>query len=165
MAKYTEKLVEKIVTLIEEDTYNISEICSMLRISRKTFYEWKAEKPEFAKAVEEAEARRDDDLIALARRSLKMKIAGYTVTEVKETFVPDEETEGELRLQKRVVTQKEQAPDLASIKLILERDEACRKEKNKGDSQRPRMKIYAKDEETKEVLERLRNKLQGKESC
>jgi hypothetical protein len=30
MSKYTEKLVEKIVSLIEEDTYSISEICSIL---------------------------------------------------------------------------------------------------------------------------------------
>lgn len=30
MAKYTEKLAEKIVSLIEEDTYSITEICKHL---------------------------------------------------------------------------------------------------------------------------------------
>ena len=71
MAKYTEKLVEKIVTLIEADTYSISEICSILKISRKSFYEWKDTKPEFREAIEKAIDRRDDKLLMLARVTKK----------------------------------------------------------------------------------------------
>ncbi len=41
MAKFTEELQEKIVLLIEEDTFTITEICDILNISRKTFYEWR----------------------------------------------------------------------------------------------------------------------------
>ncbi|MFV0419428.1 MAG: helix-turn-helix domain-containing protein, partial [Dysgonomonas sp.] len=66
MAKYNEKLVEKIIALVEEDAYTISQICDMLRISRKTFYEWKETKPEFRKALEDAEDRRDENLLFIA---------------------------------------------------------------------------------------------------
>ncbi|MFV0331983.1 MAG: transposase, partial [Dysgonomonas sp.] len=66
MAKYTDRLVEKIVSLIEEDTFSISEICSILKISRKSFYEWKDTKPEFKEAIEKATEHRDDKLLMTA---------------------------------------------------------------------------------------------------
>lgn len=161
MAKYTEKLVEKIASLIEEDTYSISEICTALRISRKTFYEWKSEKPDFAKAVEDAENRRDDSLVAAARRSLRTKVEGYTLTEVKETYVLDDEIDGAVKLQKRLVTRKQYAPDTASVRLVLEREDTRREKKEKGASHRPPMMIVVKDQETKEVVEKLREKIKS----
>ncbi|MBB4034526.1 transposase-like protein, partial [Dysgonomonas hofstadii] len=53
--KYSERLVDKIVKLIEEDRYTITEICRAFKLNTKTFYEWKKTKPEFRKAIEEAE--------------------------------------------------------------------------------------------------------------
>lgn len=76
MAKYTERLANRIVSLIEADYYSITEICNSLNINTKTFYEWKKTKPEFYKAIEEAEERRDDALATLARRSLREQIEG-----------------------------------------------------------------------------------------
>jgi len=52
MAKYSKELVEKIVRLIEEDVYTVTDICRLLHISRKTFYTWNESKPGFAEAVE-----------------------------------------------------------------------------------------------------------------
>lgn len=74
MAKYSEKLVEKIVSLIEEDAYTITDICAILNISRKTFYGWRESKPEFDKAVEEATEVREEKLLVKARESLKKKL-------------------------------------------------------------------------------------------
>lgn len=83
MAKYTERLVERIISFIEEDTYSISEICNALNINRKTFYEWRKTKPEFNEAVERAIECRDDKLLMVARNSLKKKLEGYTLTETR----------------------------------------------------------------------------------
>ena len=91
MAKYTEKLAEKIVSLIEEDTFSITEICKHLKITRKSFYEWRDKKPEFRKAIEAAIESRDETLAITARRSLKKKLEGYTLTEIRTTYVPDKE--------------------------------------------------------------------------
>ena len=58
MGKYTQKLVEKISSLIEEDNYTITEICRIVGISRNVFYEWRTTKPEFSEALNQAfEAR------------------------------------------------------------------------------------------------------------
>lgn len=123
MSKYTEKLAEKIVSLIEEDTYSISEICSTLNISRKSFYQWRDRKPEFKKAIDRAIENRDDKLMIMARNSLKKKLVGYTLTEIRTTYIPDKENPEKLILKTQVVKQKEYAPDTHAIKLTLSRNE------------------------------------------
>lgn len=120
MAKYNEKLATKIVALIEEDTYTISEICTMLRISRKTFYEWRETKLDFRKAIEEAEERRDENLLFLARTSLRKKLEGYTVTEEKVTYVPDKNNPAKLTIKNKVVKQKYCPPDNTAIRQVIE---------------------------------------------
>lgn len=69
MAKYTEKLVKRIVELIEQDIYTVSEICNILRINRKTFYEWKKTKPEFRQEIETAEERCNEMMVAIVPKS------------------------------------------------------------------------------------------------
>lgn len=159
MAKYSEKLVEKMVSLIEEDIYTVSEICNMLHISRKTFYEWKTTKPEFAQAIEDAEDRRDDKLVMMARWSLQKKIEGYTTTHITETYVPDKCSPQGEKLVKRVVTKKQCAPDVKAIKLVLSRNDAKKERQRRiQPSTRPFI-INVKDQETKEVVEKLREKI------
>ena len=119
MAKYTEKLVQKIATFLEEDTYSVSEICDMLNVSRKSFYQWKDTKPEFRKALEEATERRDSKLQMIARCSLKRKLEGYTLTETRTTYMPDKDNPQKLVLKSQVVIQKEYAPDTHAIKQAL----------------------------------------------
>ncbi|MDR0823600.1 MAG: helix-turn-helix domain-containing protein [Prevotella sp.] len=111
MSKYNEELAEQIVSYIEDDTYSISEICEILNISRKTFYEWQNIKPEFRKAVKEAKECFDEKLEATARRSLMRKINNYNLIDIYKTYIPDPNDPDELILQSKVVRDREYAPD------------------------------------------------------
>ena len=162
MAKYTERLAEKIVSLIEEDTYSITEICRHLKITRKSFYEWRDKKPAFRKAIEAAMESRDETLAITARRSLKKKLEGYTLTEVRTTYVPDKENPDKLVLKTRVVRQKEYAPDTHAIRLVLSHNET-KEEENKEHSQP--LTIIVQDPKTKDSLNELREKLMSGASC
>ena len=157
MAKYTERLTEKIVSLIEEDTYSIKEICSNLKISRKSFYEWKETKPDFKKAIDRAVERRDNKLLMVARRSLKKKLEGYTLTETRTTYVPDKDNPEKLLLKSQVVKQKEYAPDVHAIKLILSQGDRTddSKEKNRSSA----LTIIVRDPKAASQLNRLREDL------
>ncbi len=155
MAKYTEKLAEKIVSLIEEDTYSITEICKHLKITRKSFYEWRDKKPEFRKAIEAAIESRDETLAITARRSLRKKLEGYTLTEIWTTYVPDKENPDKLVLKNRVVRQKEYAPDTHAIRLVLLHNET-KEEENK--EHKP-LTIIVQDPKTRDSLNELREKL------
>lgn len=73
MAKYNEKLVAKIIRLIESDTCNITEICEAVNINRKTFYEWNRSKPEFYLEIQRAIERRYDTRLMTAGSLLKGK--------------------------------------------------------------------------------------------
>ena len=155
MAKYTERLAEKIVSLIEEDTYSITEICKHLKITRKSFYEWRDKKPEFRKAIEAAIESRDETLAITARRSLRKKLEGYTLTEIWTTYVPDKENPDKLVLKNRVVRQKEYAPDTHAIRLVLLHNET-KEEENK--EHKP-LTIIVQDPKTRDSLNELREKL------
>ncbi len=157
MAKYTEKLVEKIVTLIEADTYSISEICRILKISRKSFYEWKDTKPEFREAIEKAIDRRDDMLLMVARKSLKRKLEGYTLTETRTIYVPDKNNPDELVLKSQIVKQKEYAPDTHAIKLTLSRQDS--KANKEEENTQSALTIIVRDPKTAENLNLLRENL------
>lgn len=128
MAKFTEKLALKIIRLTEEDVYTISEICEALNISRKSYYEWKDTKPEFRRALEEAEEKRDEAFATLARTSMKKKLEGYVLVEEKITYVPDKSNPSQLVVKSKTVKKKEYAPDTKTINLVLEREDR-RKEK------------------------------------
>ena len=156
MAKYTERLAEKIVSLIEEDTYSITEICKHLKITRKSFYEWRDKKPEFRKAIEAAMESRDEALAITARRSLKKKLEGYTLTEIRTTYVPDKDNPDKLVLKTRVVRQKEYASDTHAIRLVLSHNET-KEEEDKEHSQP--LTIIVQDPKTKDSLNELREKL------
>lgn len=157
MAKYTPRLVNKIVSLIEADTYTISEICETLRISRNSFYEWKRERPEFAAMIDDAIERRDEMLLLKARRSLMEKLDGYTVREVKVTYEPDKYDTEQMKIKSKVIKTKECPPDMATIRLVLERND-----RKKASAQRESIEetqpavIIVQDEETKTNLEILR---------
>ena len=164
MAKYSERLADKIVALIEEDSYTISEICEILRISRKSFYEWKNTKPDFEKKVEEAFEKRDEALEQLARNSLKRRLNGYTLTEVKITYEPDGFDSSEMKIKKKEVRQKEYAPDIKAIKYILERKERKEIKQTDDEYRNPPLNIYVQNEEAKQNLLRLKESLSRKGS-
>jgi len=122
MAKYSNELVNEMLTMIEEDNYTIAEICRMSGINRATFYEWKATKPEFADALKDAFVNRKEKIRLLARQSLRMKLDGYSWREKKTVFVPDEF--GELVIKEVVETEKYCPPDISAIKYVLAEEKA-----------------------------------------
>ncbi len=161
MAKYSEKLAGKIITLIEDNNYTISEVCKILSISRKSFYEWKNFKPEFARQLDEAMDRRDEKLMMGARKALQRKIEGYTLTEKKTTYIPDKDDPSQLIVKNVVVKEKEYAPDTRSIKLILKRYDEKMDKKEETNVQPKQLTFVANNEKTAESLRILRDRLQN----
>jgi hypothetical protein len=156
MAKYSEELTEKIVSLIEDDTYTVTEICNHVGITRKSFYEWKEKKPEFREAVNKAIERRNEALSIIARNSLRRKLEGYTLTEIRTTYIPDKENPDKLVLKSRVVKEKEYAPDTQAIRLTLLPDDT----KAIGVKEEPAaLTIIVRDTKTAEQLNLLQNNL------
>ena len=156
MAKYSKKLVERIIELIEEDVFNVSQICTMTGINRKTFYEWKKTKPEFAKAANEAYYRSIQRLADRARASLARQMEGTMVTYTTYKYIPDEY--GELVLKEKVVRIKECPPDAKVIKLVLDREKELKVKEEQNPPQRPQeLHVTVKNEEEaieyKKILE------------
>lgn len=118
MAKYSKKLVDAILSLVESDM-SVVDICSRVGIARKTFYEWMSSKSEFAQAVDDARERAYDELIMLARQALREKIVGYTVEEITYTYEPSSYDESEMVLKKKVVKQKRKDVSIASLNNII----------------------------------------------
>lgn len=123
MAKLTKRLIEEIACFIEQDTCSISEVCTVFGISRKTFYQWKGTKPDFARAMNEAMRKRDEKLLVLARQGLRSRLQGYRVYTEKVTLAPDSEIEGGYKVVKKECVTKEYGPDLKAIKYVLDKEE------------------------------------------
>lgn len=83
VGKYNSELVDKICSLIEQDTYTIEEICRNVGIVESTFYEWKATKEEFSEAIKKAEKKRMEKLAVAARNSLMKLVCGFEVVNTK----------------------------------------------------------------------------------
>lgn len=147
--KYKEKIAMEIIRMIEQDLYSISEICRSLKISRKTFYEWKKTKPEFGEAVEEAIDHREDVMIASARIGLKQLLEGYVQKKEKITYVPDKNNPVEDVAKCRVVEKKFCPPSIRAIKYVLDREERKRDKDQLLVSERRPLVIEVQDEETK----------------
>jgi hypothetical protein len=162
MAKYSEKLTEKIVKLIEEDRYTISDICSILNISRKTFYSWRDTKPEFCKAIDNATQIREEKLQVKARLSLQKKLDGYTLTETKYKYIPDENDPTQLKLKEKVVKVKEYAPDNRAIKLVLDRAIPNKAPELQTEATNRSLQITVLDDDTRQQLKTLHERLQKK---
>lgn len=154
MAKLTKKLIEEIALFIEQDNYTISEICTMFGISRKTFYEWKTKKSEFAVAVDEAMANRNEMLLTLAKKGLRERLNGYTVYTEKVIMAPDPEIEGGYKVVKKECSTKEYGPDLKAIKYVLDREEKRleREEQQEAISEREEVVVLTDEEQRQKDL-------------
>ena len=164
MAKYSKKLEEIISELLENDM-SVTDVCNSVGITRKTFYEWINTKPEFAQAVEEARDRAYDELIALARRTLRERIEGYTVEETTYTYEPSSYDESEMILKKKVVKTKRREPSITSLNNLIQRTDNKRSTKA---SQTPIVKqankegmITPRNSEEALVLARFFQKIQN----
>lgn len=123
MAKYSRKIVAKIVGLVKSDTYTIAEVCRQVGISHKTYHLWIKDYPEFAQEIEEAKAERMQFFVQEAKKSLLKKIQGYDVTETKVVTVPsgakDASGNPKPSIKEQTTTKKHIQPDTAAIIFTL----------------------------------------------
>jgi hypothetical protein len=138
--------------MIEQDLCSISEICKSLKISRKTFYEWKKAKPEFSEALEEAIDHREEVMIASARIGLKQLLEGYVQKKEKITYVTDKKNPVEDYEKCRVVEKKFCPPSIRAIKYVLDREERKKDKDRLLASERCPLVIEVQDEETRRQL-------------
>ncbi|SBW03456.1 helix-turn-helix domain-containing protein [uncultured Dysgonomonas sp.] len=122
MAKYSTELTEKIVSLLEDEFFTVSQVCKATGISRETYYCWMNTRGDFRSEVEQAVARREAELMTVMHSSLKKKLEGYYTTVEKDIYVPNGHT-GELVFKQKTVTKKECPPDLRTIKMLLDRQD------------------------------------------
>lgn len=116
MGKYSQALCDKIAALVEEDNYSVTNICKMVDVSRKVFYHWKATKPMFAQALDEAVEARQERLHQNARQAMCEKRKGYREIETKTTYVRYKEGDdtSPLVVKEYVVKEKCRHPDTKS---------------------------------------------------
>lgn len=115
--KYNEKKVNRICSLIEKDTYTVSEICSLSGISEDTYYTWQKEKPEFSERIKEARDKYDEIIVKEAKKSLIKLIQGYDVEEKKTVFENDKN--GKPRIKEQTTTKKHYQPNVAATIFLL----------------------------------------------
>ena len=124
MAKYNQKIVNRICDLISKDSYSIAEICEKVKISESTYYEWLKTKSEFSEAIKKAQDKLTQDLLIECSCSLVKLIKGYTTEESKVVYVEykiknaDEDgniIKSEPEIKERTVTKKHIAPSLGTI--------------------------------------------------
>ena len=81
-SKYIPEIVNKIIELIETDSYTIEEICKNVCINKQTYYDWKEKYPDFLESIKKAQLKFNENVVSEAKKSLMKKIKGYEVEEV-----------------------------------------------------------------------------------
>lgn len=123
MAKYSKKIVERIVELMKSDTYTIAEICKNVGIGTRTFYRWQDENEDFAQAIQDAKDERMQFFVSEAKKSLLKKIQGYTVQEKHTTMVDSKEKDAngkpKPRIKEQKIVDKHFQPDTVAIIFTL----------------------------------------------
>lgn len=167
MAKYSKKMVAKIVGLLKSDTYTIAEICRQVGISTQTYHEWVNTREDFALAVEEAREELMQSMVIEAKKSLRKKIQGYDVTETKVVTVPSnqktQDDKEKPRIKEQTTTKKHIQPDTAAIIFTLTNGdpEHWRNRQSTEVTGKDGQDLFAKktDEELAAMIEDLHRKL------
>lgn len=124
MAKYNQKIVNRICDLMSKDSYTVAEICDHVGISKETYYQWIKTKPDFSDSIKKAQDKLTLDLLIECNRSLAKLIKGYTAEESKvvytESKIKDVDEDGNIiksepEIKERTVTRKHIAPSLGAI--------------------------------------------------
>lgn len=166
MAKYSDKLVNKIVALIEEDNYTITEICRILGVSRMAFYRWKEEKADFAEAIKNAMEFRDEKMRQKARKVIQQKLEGYRKVETKKTYIKSKNSadEEDYVLKEYVVKEKYCVPETSAVALALSdskvgKDRVDNSQSGVSGNILSSLNVVVKDQATKDQLGLLLEKL------
>lgn len=121
--KYSKDIVNKICSLIREDSYTIAEICSIVGINKDTFYKWKETKSDFSDSIKKAQNDFDEMLVAEAKKSLVKMIKGYTEQEKKTVTVDtgkrDDNNKPIIRVKEHSVIDKHYQPNPTLIIFTL----------------------------------------------
>lgn len=119
MAKYNQKIVNRICDLISKDSYTIAEICQAVNISERTYYDWISKNADFADAIKKAQDKLIQDLLIECNRSLVKLIKGYTIQEKKtvtaDTGRKDENDKPIVKVKEYSVIKKYYPPSLGAI--------------------------------------------------
>lgn len=159
MGKYKNSTVNKIVKMMEEDNHTIAEICRTLRISRKSFYEWKATKPEFAEAIDDALEAREEKMRQIARKAMIKKLEGYKQVETRTTYVSSED-DSDMMVKKCVVRERFCVPETSAITYSLSSGRVQQSGGGEDSSSVP-LHITVLDEAAKKNLEYLKVRVNG----
>lgn len=162
MAKYSKELENKLVSLIEEDTYTITDICKILNIGRKTFYRWRDDKPEFAEAISTAMENREERMRLLARQAMKKRLDGYKLVETKTVYATNKNAEdgSEMYVKEYVVKDKYCVPDTSAIAFALSDGSRGAKKVAMESKSRP-LSIVVNDAKVKSDLNMLKENLEA----
>ena len=117
MAKCRKKIVDRICSLISKDSYTIAELCSMVGISERCFYDWQSNNAEFAESIARAGDRFNETMIKEAKFSLRKRVMGYEFDEKRTTYVNDKR--GNPIIKEQVNIRKHIQPDMSAIQFVL----------------------------------------------
>lgn len=121
MAKYSKKIVERICSLIEKDSYTIVEICDAVGISKETYYTWQETHSDFSDAIKKAKDTFDELLVKEAKNSLRKLVTGYTVDETKTVYEPATKTDltAKPKIKEQTITKKHYQPSVPAVIFTL----------------------------------------------
>lgn len=78
----TSLLKERIIEMVEADSYTLVEICTAVGINASTYYVWLKEDEEFSSDVKKASQIARMNFCTIAKNSLRRLIEGYEATDV-----------------------------------------------------------------------------------
>lgn len=121
--KYNKKIVERICELMSVDSYTVAEICEMVGISERAYYEWQSKYADFADAIKKAQDKFDELMISEAKKSLVKMVQGYTVDETRtvtaDTGKKDDNGKPIVKVKEHIVTKKHYQPNPTLIIFTL----------------------------------------------
>lgn len=121
--KYTEELKDRICGLLSSDSYTIAEICKIVGISDRSYYDWQSNNADFAQSIKKATDRFNEYIVAQAKRSLSKMVTGYTIQEKHTVSVDsgkrDENDKPIVKVKEHKVVEKHIQPNVAAIIFTL----------------------------------------------
>lgn len=123
--KYSKKTVKAICDLIKKDTYTIAELCAIVGISDRCYYDWQLNNAQFAESIAQAREQAREIRIRDAKNSLMKKVNGYTVQEKHTTYIDVKDKDGRStpRIKEQKIVDKHFQPDTAAIIFTLTNDD------------------------------------------
>jgi hypothetical protein len=101
-----EELHETIIELHQTTDLNITQICKTAGLGLTQYFQWLKKKPQFAKAIKDAQQDRLTLLASIAQEETINRIKGYTVDEEQVVMKPDADGRAQVterKVQKRHV--------------------------------------------------------------